>query len=123
MRSHIFLPLGMWNDMVSSNERAWKASRRNVKEHNDAEWENDWHSLNWLQYAYLQLGRRKDARALIDTARALTKNLNTKPADNPDAALAMEQLAFRYGAETGDWSLFPSNGTLIDVRDSTISQR
>jgi predicted Zn-dependent protease len=81
--------------------------------------------LNWLQYAYLQLGRWKDARALIDTARALTADLShlRKISDDPDAAYAVEELAFRYGAETGDWSAFPADTVPISATDTTISER
>jgi hypothetical protein len=63
MPSHIFLPLGMWDDMVASNERAWAASRRlDLTGRADPASDNDWHSLNWLQYAYLQQGRWAAAR-------------------------------------------------------------
>ena len=125
MPSHIFLPLGMWDELARANERAWKASRASVARHNLDLWENDWHSLNWLQYAYLQQGRWKAARALIDTARMLTSGMKDKvrPADNPDAALAVEQLAFRYGAETGDWSRYPLDSAVIDLSDQSISGR
>ena len=125
MPSHIFLPLGLWDDMVSSNERAWKASRAYVATHHSPLWENDWHSLNWLQYAYLQQGRWKDARALIDTARALTSGASGKvtAAEDPDAMFAVEQLAFRYGLETGDWREFPADSMAISLADSAISDR
>jgi Flp pilus assembly protein TadD len=125
MPSHIFLPLGMWDEIVSSNERAWKASRAAASRQKLEPWQNDWHGLNWLQYAYLQQGRWKAARALIDTARRLTSGMNgkVKPADDPDAALALQQLAFRYGAETGDWSEFPATPVSFDLADSSMSQR
>jgi tetratricopeptide (TPR) repeat protein len=125
MPSHIFLPLGMWDDLVSSNERAWAATSAVVRQKKLPASDNDWHSLNWLQYAYLQLGRWKDARALIDTARALTADLShlKKISDDPDAAYAVEELAFRYGAETGDWSAFPADTVAISTTDTTISER
>lgn len=125
MPSHIFLPLGMWDELASANERAWKASRASAARNKLEPWASDWHSLNWLQYAYLQQGRWKAARTLIDTARLLTSGMKgkVKPADDPDASLAVEQLAFRYGAETGDWSLFPVDSALIDLSDQTISGR
>lgn len=125
MPSHIFLPLGLWEDMVASNERAWKASRSAQIRSNDPAWYTDWHSLNWLQYAYLQLGRWKDARALIDTARVLTSSIggNTAAKSFPDGAFAAEQLAFRYATETGDWSVFAAGTTSIDITDRTISER
>jgi tetratricopeptide (TPR) repeat protein len=125
MPSHIFLPLGMWEEMIPSNVKAWRATRAEVARQNSPLWENDWHSLTWLQYAYLQLGRWKDARALIDTAAALTAGAKSlkNPADDPDAVYAVEDLAFRYGAETGDWSAFPRDTVPISVSDTTISER
>ena len=125
MPSHIFLPLGMWDELVSANERAWKASRADAVRQGFKPWRSDFHSLNWLQYGYLQQGRWKAARALIDTARLLTKGIadNINPADDPDASLAAEQLAFRYAVETGDWSAFDMDPVKIDPRDSTISDR
>jgi tetratricopeptide (TPR) repeat protein len=125
MPSHIFLPLGLWEDMVQSNERAWRASRAETARLKLPASENDWHSLNWLQYAYLQLGRWKDARALIDTARTLTRRTTEKisPAGNPDGAFVVEQLAFRYGSETGDWTLFPADSVAIDFRSGAITPR
>ncbi len=125
MPSHIFLPLGMWDDLTKSNQRAWAASRSSVKRRNLPGWKNDFHSLNWLQYAYIQTGRWKDARALIDTARMVTAGRSAKvePASKGDAAFVVEQLAFRYGAETGDWKYFPSGHATIDWNDTTVSER
>jgi tetratricopeptide (TPR) repeat protein len=125
MPSHIFLPLGLWEDMVQSNERAWRASRAETARVELPASENDWHSLNWLQYAYLQLGRWKDARALIDTARKLTRSTNERisPAENPDGAFVVEQLAFRYGSETGDWTFFPADSVAINFRNGTVTPR
>ena len=60
MPSHVFLPLGLWEDVVRSNERAWAAARRENLAKNASPADNSWHSLDWLHYAYLQLGR--DAR-------------------------------------------------------------
>ncbi len=124
MPSHIFLPLGLWEDMVQSNERSWKASRSAITDPASA-WQSDWHGLNWLQYAYLQLGRWKDARALIDTARALTPSMQGRVSSKefPDGAYIVEQLAFRYGSETGDWSHFPIDTVAINANDSSISDR
>ena len=70
MPSHIFVQVGAWDDVVASNERAWAASRAWVKSHGVAPTELSFHTLWWLQYGYLQQGRFRAARALIDTARA-----------------------------------------------------
>lgn len=54
MPSHIFLALGMWDEVVASNTSSWKASN-----------EKNYHALHWLEYAYLQQGRYQDARKLL----------------------------------------------------------
>jgi tetratricopeptide (TPR) repeat protein len=91
MPSHIYLQLGLWEDVVRSNERAWAASRTEKRP--------DWHAFSWLQYAYLQLGQPARARALIDSAMAIA----TDGASSGDEAFALSRLTFQYAAETGDW--------------------
>jgi hypothetical protein len=50
------------NDVVSSNERAWAASRAWVKSHGVPNTELSFHSLWWLQHGYLQQGRSRRRR-------------------------------------------------------------
>jgi tetratricopeptide (TPR) repeat protein len=131
MPSHIFLALGKWDDMVTSNERAWTASRAWTSRGGRPTSDNDWHSLNWLQYAYLQQGRWAAARALVDTARQLTEDTRRAPANTKvdsayarvDVVYAFEQFAFRYGAETGRWDAWPADSTAIDWRDASLRPR
>lgn len=58
MPSHIFLALGMWDDVVQSNEQAWAASEAHAKH-------RDYHSLWWLAYGHLQQGRFEAARRAL----------------------------------------------------------
>ena len=67
MPSHVFLALGLWDETASSNEDSWQASldRRERKDLGvDAK---SFHALLWLQYAYLQQGRYREARKLLTT--------------------------------------------------------
>ena len=99
MPSHIYLQLGLWDDVARSNERAWAASRATAA----AAGRLDWHAFAWLHYAYLQQGRFKAARALIDTARALVDASNAYG----DDAFVVTRLEFQQGAETGLWPARP----------------
>lgn len=104
MPSHIFLQLGMWSEVASANERAWAASRAWAIQEKRGVVDMGWHSLQWLQYAYLQQGRYRAARALLDSARAILDSASLATMRGyPDATHARETLAFQYGAETGDW--------------------
>jgi len=59
MPSHIFTRLGMWNESVGSNQAARQAAR----EHDDVD--EELHAMDYLTYAYLQLGRSEDAAAVV----------------------------------------------------------
>jgi tetratricopeptide (TPR) repeat protein len=62
MPSHAFLPLGMWDEAVASDEAAFAASAAWVKRTGRTAAQQDFHSLSWLQYEYLQQGRFAKAR-------------------------------------------------------------
>jgi tetratricopeptide (TPR) repeat protein len=107
MPSHIYLQLGMWPEVSASNERAWAASRAWVARGKHGLTELSWHSLQWLEYGYLQEGRYREARALVETARQILAGASADIlVGKPDARYAVEMAAFQYGAETGDWTLF-----------------
>ena len=103
MPSHIFLQLGLWEDVVASNERAWAASRAWVARNKLPNTDSDFHSFTWLQYAYLQQGRYKAARGLIDTLSVLFKGTDFGK-EFSDASMVGHDLTFKYRLATGDWS-------------------
>lgn len=61
MTTHIFVAMGMWDDVVSQNEIA--------SGHDHAAWRAG-HYTAWLGYGYLQQGRYADARAHLEKVRA-----------------------------------------------------
>ena len=62
MPSHVFLPLGMWDEAVASDESAFAASVAVAKRKGLSASQYDFHSLGWLHYEYLQQGRFAKAR-------------------------------------------------------------
>jgi hypothetical protein len=106
MPSHIFVQVGAWGDVVSSNERAWAASRAWVKSRGVPNTELSFHSLWWLQHGYLQQGRFEAAKGLIDTVRIVLAGIDWTTSDAIDARHALEQLRFSYARESGDWSIY-----------------
>jgi tetratricopeptide (TPR) repeat protein len=66
MPSHIFSRLGYWDEAASTNENAWQISNDDVKAAKEPGELRDFHSLNYLSYNYLQLGRYKDAKRAVD---------------------------------------------------------
>jgi hypothetical protein len=66
MPSHIFTRLGYWDEAATTNENAWKISDDDVKAAKEPDTLRDYHSLNYLSYNYLQMGRYRDAKKAID---------------------------------------------------------
>src|SRR5207302_737164 len=62
MPSHVFLPLGMWDEAVASDEAAFATSVEIAKRKNLPPSQYDFHALSWLHYEYLQQGRFAKAR-------------------------------------------------------------
>jgi tetratricopeptide (TPR) repeat protein len=86
MPSHIFTRLGYWDEAATTNENAWQISNDDVKAAGEPGELRDFHSLNYLSYNYLQLGRYKDAKKAVDLfAEQYTATTNRKTApDSPD---------------------------------------
>ena len=70
MPSHIFTRLGNWEEAATTNENAWQISNDDVKAAGEPGELRDFHSLNYLSYNYLQLGRYRDARKTVDVFAA-----------------------------------------------------
>jgi len=107
MPSHIFLQLGMWPETIASNEHSYATSVRWVESRNLPRSKRDLHSLQWLQYAYLQQARFDDARKLLDEAGGEDVRERT----------ARMNMQARFAIETGDWSVLPA--TLPVMNEST----
>ena len=65
MPSHIYTRLGLWEDSISSNIAAAGAARK----HGDPG--EEFHALDYLTYAYLQLGRNDEAEKIRDNLPAV----------------------------------------------------
>src|SRR5207302_1553838 len=71
MPSHIFVQLGMWDDVIASNIVAYKAADDLATAKNLPRGREDFHTLSWLQYAYLQEGKFAEAQKCVDQAKAV----------------------------------------------------
>jgi hypothetical protein len=66
MPSHIFTRLGYWEESAATNLRGWDASEEDVKRMGESGAYRDFHNLSYLEYAYIQLGRYRDAHKTVD---------------------------------------------------------
>lgn len=93
MPSHIFTRLGLWQDSIASNLAAGKAARE------QGDTGEELHSMDYLVYAYLQLGRYEDARQVLDHLRSM----KTLGAGDFKVGYAATAMPARFAVEQGHW--------------------
>jgi hypothetical protein len=93
MPSHIFTRLGYWQESIASNTE----SGRVAKEAGD--FHDQLHSMDYLVYAYLQLGQDGKAKAVIDDMTKVTGFTETFL----PGPYALAVSPARYAVERGDW--------------------
>ena len=112
MPSHIYSMLGMWEESIKTNQAAAAAANAYAAEHYPgAANPQALHCMDFMEYAYLQLGQEKQAKTVVDEAAAVTKV--QFPGLSVDNALAA--IPARYALERGAWAeaaaLGPRPGT------------
>jgi len=136
MPSHIFTRLGYWEESAATNENAWRTSEADVKRAGEPGDHRDFHSLNYLEYAYLELGRYRDARRVTGIIKAQYEALTNKKTgpDTPElqarhvrgrtiyalpdrVAYGYFDMLTRYIVETGDWQAVPKVPLVAPSRD------
>ena len=117
MPSHIFVALGMWDEVVSSNIASWEASVNRMKRKeldNDA---RNYHALHWLQYGFLQHGKYEAARNLLKDMVIYTDTLPSKRARG-----YLVYLKGTYLIETDSWEGDVAN-IEVDLEELNIATK
>jgi tetratricopeptide (TPR) repeat protein len=130
MPSHVFLPLGMWDEAVASDESAFAASVDLAKRKGLSAAQYDFHSLSWLQYEYLQQGRFTKARdAMAEVQRALNAPGGPAPPAHPahveseigrgfnpmSLKSELASMKARLVVESGDWAQMKGQGSFDNI--------
>jgi tetratricopeptide (TPR) repeat protein len=86
MPSHIFTRLGYWEESATTNLKGWEVSEADVKRAGESGAYRDFHNLSYLEYAYIQLGRYRDAQHAVDVIAAQYQALpgKTTAPDTPE---------------------------------------
>ena len=108
MTSHIFLALGMWNDVVLANE----AAMRVVNEQLAAESKPPWHCGHynyWLEYGYLETGQIDKAKQVLDGCREYASQAGVARAKNvidpdDDPLFSYLTMKSRFVIDTALWN-------------------
>jgi tetratricopeptide (TPR) repeat protein len=100
MPSHIFTRLGLWQEAIRSNLDAEASAKAYaVRNHLSGVWDEQFHDMDYLAYAYLQGAQDKQARGVLD-------ELNRIPKAEPETfkvAYAVAAIPARYALERRRW--------------------
>jgi len=73
MPSHIFARLGLWQDSINSNQAALQAADKMGAMHLHTA-HHRMHSLDFMHYAYLQIGDDENAKATLEGLAKMSRN-------------------------------------------------
>lgn len=98
MPSHIYVSMGMWEDVIQSNIASWDASVERMKRKELDDNARSYHALHWLMYGLSQQGRYAEAQQIM-------KDFKSYTAKEPNRAARSYMITIQanYLVETGDW--------------------
>ena len=100
MPSHIFTRVGSWDEAITSNTNsAALAARTEETSHNGEARDQRLHAMDYLEYAYLQSGRVKQAKAVVDEMNSLPPVSGLTLTGN----YATAAIPARYAMELSNW--------------------
>ncbi|HEX4960512.1 MAG TPA: hypothetical protein VF173_06715 [Thermoanaerobaculia bacterium] len=105
MTSHIFVALGLWDDVIAANERAMAVVNRQRAEQKKPPMTCG-HYVSWLHYALLQERRLGEAKGQLDACRQMAAGLVAQKTPGPEDGGRVEayvQMRLFQGIETGRW--------------------
>jgi tetratricopeptide (TPR) repeat protein len=101
MPSHIFIQLGLWDEVIASNRHATESGAAYERqERMDGVWGHRLHTMDFLQYAYLQQGRDAEAAKLVDE---VGRAVRTVPPDSEGLPYYQTLFRARQALERGAW--------------------
>jgi tetratricopeptide (TPR) repeat protein len=102
MPSHIFTRLGMWQQSIDSNRAAYAAAVAYVQKTlgPDSFDTETVHTLDYLEYAYLQTAQDDAAKEVVDKLSSFRQSA----APNLPTAYAVAAIPVRYALERQDWA-------------------
>lgn len=98
MPSHIFVAVGMWDEVVRSNTASWEASVKRVKDLGLDNKDLSYHAFHWLMYGYLQQEKFDEAKKIMLDMRRYVDELASK--NGRDYLISMKG---NYLVESNDW--------------------
>tara|TARA_B100001059_G_scaffold233539_1_gene273831 strand:- start:3565 stop:5277 length:1713 start_codon:yes stop_codon:yes gene_type:complete len=103
MPSHIFTRLGLWSESIKSNiDSAQSAVCYAESVNPDANWVSEIHALDYLVYAYIQLGDNQKAKSELNKMNQIKEVF---PSDHFASAYALIAVPCRLAIENKNWDV------------------
>ncbi len=100
MPSHIFTRVGAWGESIESNAHAKLSAMEAERTSTNGEARDQClHAMDYLEYAYLQLGLDRQAKGIIEEMTSLA----SIPGLTLTGNYAMSAIPARYAIERADW--------------------
>src|SRR5207245_8091064 len=113
MPSHLFTRVGSWDESISSNMKsAQLAAAAEPASQNGEARDQRLHAMDYLEYAYLQTGRVKQAKAVLDEMNALPP----LPGLTLTGDYALAAIPARAAIELGNWE----QAATLKVREGAV---
>lgn len=101
MPSHIFTRLGLWQESITTNINSASSAICYAESVNpEANWTQEMHAVDYLVYAYLQLG---DSKKAMEHALEMQNVKTVFPKDNLGSAYALTAIPVRMALENKNW--------------------
>ncbi|HKQ50755.1 MAG TPA: hypothetical protein VJT74_00200 [Pyrinomonadaceae bacterium] len=101
MPSHIFTRLGLWQEAIGSNLDARASAKAfAARNHLPGAWDEQFHAMDYLVYAYLQGAQDKQAQGVLDEL----KKIERAEPETFKVAYAFTAIPARYALERRQWS-------------------
>ena len=101
MPSHIFTRLGLWNESINTNINSASSAICYAESVNlEARWTQEIHAVDYLVYAYLQMGDNKNALEQLNEMQAVK---TVFPNDDFASAYALTAIPVRVALENKNW--------------------
>lgn len=102
MPSHIFTRLGLWQESIDSNKDSAAVALANVQKTRPGTASfNQLHAMDYLTYAYLQLGQDQEAKGVLGQISRMNEVVDEQ---NFSAAFAFSAIPVRYALERRQWA-------------------
>lgn len=117
MPSHIYVAMGMWDNVIASNIASYQASVNRMEEKNLDDDARGYHAFHWLQYGYLQKENFEEAKKMVlDMKKYASKDQSKR------ARVHLVFLKGTYLCETDEWTGEVAN-IPVNISDLNISVR